>query len=121
MNSKINIEKATLENKNYRKVITTTKQMQLVLMSLEKGEDIPKEKHNDITQFIRVESGKGTVSIGRKTYRMGDGDSIIIPAGKWHYIKNMGNKPFKLYTIYTPPEHPKNTVQKRKPECKNNH
>jgi mannose-6-phosphate isomerase-like protein (cupin superfamily) len=109
---KTNIELKTLTNNNYRKVLFTTAQMQLVVMSLKQGQDIPKERHHKITQFIRVEEGILLAIIGRTKYRLKDGDSIIIPAGSWHYIKNIGDSSVKLYTIYSPPEHPDGLVQK---------
>lgn len=112
---KINIEKATLENTYYRKVLHTTPQMQLVLMSLNQGEDIPLETHSSTTQFIRVEKGTALAMVGKKRMLLDDGDSLIIPPGKKHYISQIGEKPLKLYTIYSPPEHPKNRVNMRQP------
>jgi mannose-6-phosphate isomerase-like protein (cupin superfamily) len=109
-----NIEKQTLKNKYYRKVIFTTKNMQLVLMFIPSGQDIGIEKHKKRSQFIRVESGKGKAIIGRKIHRLRDGDALIIPPNRYHNIINTGNKPLRLYTIYTPPEHPKNRKQKVK-------
>jgi mannose-6-phosphate isomerase-like protein (cupin superfamily) len=113
-----NIESDTLKNNNYRKVIyTVPNELQLVLMSLAPGEDIPVEVHNSTTQFIRVESGSGYVHIGTKKYNLKDGVSIVIPPKKKHYVKNTSkNKSLKLYTIYTPPEHPKNLIQKKQPK-----
>lgn len=109
-----NIEKQTLKNKYYRRVIFTTKNMQLVLMSIPSGTDIGREKHKKNSQFIRVESGKGVVIIGRKIHRLRDGDAVIIPPNRYHNIINTGKKPLQLYTIYTPPEHPKNRKEKVK-------
>lgn len=108
-----NIEKKTIKNKNYRKVLYTTKQLQLVIMNLLPFEEIGKEKHKKTTQFIRVEKGNGTAIVGNKRCYLKDGISIIIPAKKYHNII-AGRKGLKLYTIYSPPEHPKNTVEKRK-------
>lgn len=110
---KTNIENKTLNNNNYRKVLYTTPQMQLVVMSIE--DDIPREKHKTTTQFVRVESGTGTITIGKKTYRVKDGDSVVIPPNTWHYVKQTGNKPLKIYSLYSPPEHPKNTVTRNQP------
>ena len=110
-----NIEKITIENKNYRKVIYTDENMQLVLMSIEVGEDIPLEIHSKTTQFIRVESGRGIAKTKDKDTRLSDGISIIIPSKTFHYIKTTGDKPLKLYTIYSPPEHLPNTINKRQP------
>jgi mannose-6-phosphate isomerase-like protein (cupin superfamily) len=120
----VNIEKATINNKNYRKVLFTTKNQQLVLMSLEKGEFIHLEKHPKTTQFFKIESGTGIVKIGKEILnkkkhtqsRIKDGMSIIIPPNTWHFIKNTGSKPLKLYTIYSPPEHSSNQINKRMPQ-----
>lgn len=102
---KANIEKLTLENRRFRKILFTTNQMQLVLMSLEPGEEIGREKHSGITQFIRIEKGKGLAEVGSKRYRLKDGDCIIIPSGKYHNIINTGKNRLKLYTLYAPPAH----------------
>jgi len=112
---KINIEKATLENNNYRKVIFTGEKIQLVLMNLKGGEDIPLEVHHGIDQFIRVESGKARVKIEKKDFELGEDEIVIIPAGKKHYVCNASkSKDLKIYSIYSPPEHPKKTVHKTK-------
>jgi mannose-6-phosphate isomerase-like protein (cupin superfamily) len=86
--------------------------MQLVLMSLSPGEEIGMEIHPHTSQFIRVESGMARVYIGRKMYILRDGDAVIIPPRKKHKIINNGHEDLKLYTIYSPPEHPKNRKQK---------
>lgn len=111
-----NIERLTLRNNNYRKVLHTTKNMQLVVMSLNPGEEIGVETHPKTSQFIRVEAGNATVTIGRSTYRLKDGDSVVIPPGSRHNVVSTGRKDLKLYTIYTPPEHPKNTRMRYKSE-----
>ncbi len=111
---KFAIEKKTLANRNYRNVIYTNEVMQMVLMSLEENEDIPFETH-DGSQFIRVEKGVASVILNKKRYTLRDGDSIIIDPGTRHYVKNIGNDVLKLYSIYTPPEHPKGTVHRRQP------
>jgi len=113
--SKIRLEKATIDNSNYRAVINTTKQMQLVLMCLLIGEDIPEETHPNTTQFIRVEKGTAKVVVDGVAKRLSDGDSIVINAGSKHYVKQTGLDTLKLYTIYSPPEHPKGLVQIRQP------
>jgi mannose-6-phosphate isomerase-like protein (cupin superfamily) len=109
---KSNIEKDTLKNKNYRKVLYTG-DFQLVLMSLIPGQEIGNEVHPHTTQFIRVEKGSGMAYVGENSYRLKDGDAIVIPAGKWHNVV-AGKKGLKLYTIYSSPEHAKNLVQKVK-------
>jgi mannose-6-phosphate isomerase-like protein (cupin superfamily) len=112
---KVNIEKATKNNKSYRKVLHTTGSMQLVVMSIPSGGDIPEETHDKTTQFIRVESGSASAIIDGKRRTLKTDDSIIIPPGAKHYIKSIGESDLKLYTIYSPPEHPKHThVRKQK-------
>jgi len=112
-----NIEKETLDNENYRKVLYTGK-MQLVLMSLKPGEDIPAEVHPDIDQFFRIEEGEAYIKVDDKEFNLKDDDIIIIPAGSEHYVKNSSaDKVLKVYTIYTPPEHPPETVHKTKEEA----
>lgn len=96
-----NIEKETLTNSAYRKVLYT-KDCQMVLMCLKKGEIIPAEIHSDLAQFIRVESGTGVAQIDRTKTRLRDGSSIIIPAGANHEIRQTGDQDLKLYTIYMP-------------------
>jgi len=113
---KLDIEKVTLKNKNYRKVLTTTKQQQLVVMNVPAGDDIKMEKHPHTTQFIRVEKGKGLAQIGNQRFHLKDGSALVIPANTWHHIMNTGTSDLKLYTIYSPPEHPPNTVQKINPD-----
>ena len=109
-----NIEKLTLKNNFYRKVINTTNNMQLVLMSLKPEQEIGMEIHKKTSQFIRVESGKARAIIGTKKYILKAHDAIIIEPNSKHNIINIGDEPLKLYTIYTPPEHPKNTKQYNK-------
>jgi len=112
----VNIEKKTLANKHYRKVIYTDKYMQLVLMSLKPGEDIPVETHNNVTQFIRIESGNGIAIIKNKKIPLKAGISVIISPKQKHYLKNNSKtNPLKLYTIYSPPEHSVNKINKRQP------
>ena len=115
---KTNIESKTLRNNNYRKVVyTIPDSMQLVVMSLKSREEIGMEVHQHTSQFIRVESGKAIVIISGKKYRLKSGDVVIVPMGKKHNIINSSYyEPLKLYTIYTPPEHPKKLIQKLKPK-----
>lgn len=109
---KTNIEKDTLNNNYYRKVLFTTSQMQLVVMSLEPGEDIPLEIH-DGSQFIRVESGRGIAETPSKKVLLNDGVGIVIPPNIKHYIKNTGTVALKLYSVYAPPEHPHKKINRR--------
>jgi mannose-6-phosphate isomerase-like protein (cupin superfamily) len=108
-----NIEKDTIANIYYRKVIHTTKQQQLVLMSLEPGETIPLEKHDETTQFFRIESGTGVAILGKKKYKLKPDYVLVVPPNTAHEIIQTGDAPLKLYTIYSPPEHPKNLKQLR--------
>jgi mannose-6-phosphate isomerase-like protein (cupin superfamily) len=101
----LNVEKETLSNSLYRKIVHTTSDMQLALMNLAPGEDIPNERH-DGSQFIRVEIGKGVVRFNNRYHRLSDGIAVIIPKNTYHYIKNTSNtEDLKLYTVYAPPEH----------------
>lgn len=100
-----NIEKDTLENKNYRKVLYTAKHCQLVLMCLLPGEEIGEEIHEDNDQFFRFESGNGKVIIDGKESDVSDGFSVIVPSGAKHNVINTGEKELKLYTIYSPAHH----------------
>lgn len=118
----INIEKESIKNSYYRKVLMTTKNMQLVVMSLKPETEIGLEKHAKIDQFIRIEKGTGKAIITNskkdviQTISLKDGSSIIIPKGTWHNIINTGEDKLKLYSIYSPPNHPPDTLQKNKPE-----
>jgi mannose-6-phosphate isomerase-like protein (cupin superfamily) len=112
------IEELTLENTYYRNVIYTSKDknMQLVLMSLKPGEEIGEEVHPKINQFFRIEKGKGKIVYNNeKEQDIKDDDAIIIPAGMKHNVINTGTKDIKLYTIYTPANHPHGLRQKNKP------
>jgi len=112
------IEKDTLENVYYRKVLFTGEKMQLVVMSLKPGEDIPLEVHNGIDQFIRVEEGEALVKVAGEEFNLTDDDIIIIPAGNEHYVKNTSaGKDLKIYVIYATPEHPPETIHKTKAEA----
>lgn len=109
------IEKATLKNTNYRKVLFTTKNQQLVVMSLKPGEAIPIESHNG-TQFFRVEAGTGIAHINKKSIKLKNGASLIVPPNTRHEIvNNSRTNALKLYTIYSPPQHKPDLVQKNKP------
>lgn len=117
-----NIEKETLENDNYRKALFTGEKMQLVVMSLKPGEDIPLEVHDHIDQFIRVEKGQAYAKIGEEEFNLNDDDVVIVPAGKEHYVKNSSEtENLKLYTIYADPEHAPNTIHKTKEEADASH
>ncbi len=103
---KDNIEKLTLKNESFRKVLYTAGHCQLVLMSLKPGEEIGSEVHEDGDQFFRFEKGTGKVIINETTYKVGDGDTVIVPAGAQHNVINTSTTDaLKLYTIYSPPHH----------------
>ena len=100
------IEKDTVENNDFRKVLYTSKFSQLVLMSLKPGEDIGMEVHHDVDQFFRFEEGEGKVIIDDTTYRVKDGSAVVVPRGARHNVVNTSkDASLKLYTIYSPPEH----------------
>jgi mannose-6-phosphate isomerase-like protein (cupin superfamily) len=111
------IEDMTERNADFRRVLYTGKQLQLVLMSLEPGEDIGEEVHHDRDQFFRVEKGKGEIWIdGHKTKIKSD-FAMLVPAGARHNLRNTGDKPLKLYTLYGPPEHEDGTVHATKTDA----
>lgn len=110
----INIEKATMQNDNFRKVLNTAQHSQLVVMSLLPGEEIGTEVH-DLDQFIRFESGRGKVILDGKEYEVEDDWAVVIPAGVEHNVINTSDRQkMKLYSIYSPPEHPEGTVHPTK-------
>lgn len=100
----INIEKATEENNNFRKVLYTAKNSQLVLMSLRPDEEIGEEVHK-LDQFIRIEKGKGKVVLDGVETNIESGSAIVIPAGTRHNVINTSDEEMKIYTVYSPPEH----------------
>ncbi|MBZ0220865.1 MAG: cupin domain-containing protein [Candidatus Methylomirabilis sp.] len=111
------IEKKSLENGYFREVLFTGPNSQLVVMALAPGEDIGMETHDDVDQFIRVEAGTGTAVLDGKKHKIQDGSAVVIPAGTEHNIVNDSSEPMKLYTVYSPPEHPHGTVHKNKAEA----
>ncbi|MDP3970581.1 MAG: cupin domain-containing protein [bacterium] len=112
---KDNIEQATLANENFRKVLYTAQYSQLVLMSLNPGEDIGLEVHADGDQFFRFEQGEGKVVINETEYDVKDGDSVVVPAGAQHNVINMSDSTaLKLYTLYSPPHHQDGIVRATK-------
>ena len=115
------IEKLTRDNGDFRRVLYTGKHMQLVLMTLQPGEDIGEEVHPDIDQFFRIEEGRGTVRIDGASHDVEDDDAIIVPAGARHNVINSGDAPLKLYTLYGPPEHKHGVVQATKAEAEARH
>ena len=108
------IEDLTETNTDFRRVLYTGEHLQLVLMALKPDEDIGEEVHADRDQFFRVEKGKGEVWIDGKRSKLKSGDAIVVPAGARHNVKNTGQKPMKLYTLYGPPEHRDHVVRATK-------
>ena len=112
------INKITSDNVNFRKVLFTTSLSQLVVMRLKAGEEIGSEVHHDIDQFIRVESGEGKAVLSGQNHHLKAGYAVVIPAGVEHNVINTSNeKDLKLYTIYTPPEHPAGTIHATKADA----
>lgn len=110
-----NIETETLNNTAYRKVLFTGSHMQLVLMTLQPGEEIGEEIHEGHDQFFRIEEGLAKVTIDNEEIDLKEDEVAIVPSGKKHNVKNSGESLLKLYTIYAPPEHPDGTLQETKP------
>ena len=112
----VNINQAAKQNNTFRTAIWTGEHLQVTLMSINVGDDIGLEVHDDVDQFLRIEEGQGFVQMGMSEYqltferRVGANSAIMVPAGYWHNITNTGNTPLKLYTIYAPPEHPFGTI-----------
>lgn len=117
------IEKETLENPHYRAVKWTGKYMQLVFMSLEPGEIIDLEIHEDHDQFIRIEKGKARILMGKTEDALTfdeeavDDFAVLVPAGYWHEVRNIGDSALKLYTLYAPPEHAPGLIHERYDEA----
>jgi mannose-6-phosphate isomerase-like protein (cupin superfamily) len=114
----IDIEKATEDNDYFRKVLHTAEHMQLVLMTLQVGEEIGQEMHPEVDQFFRVEHGQADAILESEIHKLVDGSVLIIPAGTEHNVVNTSpNEPLRLYTIYSPPNHPDGTINKTKAEA----
>jgi mannose-6-phosphate isomerase-like protein (cupin superfamily) len=112
-----NIDELTRRNRDYRRVLFTSQQQQLVLMSIgPQDRGIPEEVHPHTTQFIRVEEGQGVAIINGKERPLKTDDALMVPAGVRHEIRQRGAYVLKLYSIYSPPEHPEDLVQRRRPE-----
>ena len=118
-----NIHHATERNENFRTTLWTGRDIQLTLMSIPTHSDIGVEMHDDVDQFIRIESGRAIVMIGncpndlREQECINSDYAIIIPAGNWHNVLNAGNSPLKLYSLYAPPKHPFGTVHRTKADA----
>ena len=116
-----NIEKRTVANEDFRRVLYTGHNLQLVLMTLPPGCDIGEEVHPDRDQFFRIEEGKGAVDIDGVANAVEDDFAVIVPAGARHNVRNTGSGPLRLYTIYAPPEHKDGIVQATKEEAEARH
>ncbi len=114
----INIEEKTLAGDNFREVLYTTKLSQLVIMTLQPGEEIGMEHHTGHDQFIRVEEGEGVAILDGEKHALADGVAVVIPAGVEHNVINTSTtEKMRLYTIYTPPEHPDRIIHATKEEA----
>ena len=118
-----NVEQATLDNDTFRTVLFTGEHTQLTVMRLGPGEDIGREAHPHLDQFLRIEQGTGRAELGRsedavdETHEVEDDWAIIVPAGVWHNVVNTGDGELKLYSLYSPPEHPDGTVHRTKEDA----
>jgi mannose-6-phosphate isomerase-like protein (cupin superfamily) len=117
------IEQATLDNDTFRRVLFTGDHTQLTVMRIAPGEDIGVEAHDDRDQFLRIEQGQARVEFGKSRDAMdehhdvSDDWAVIVPAGVWHNVVNTGDSDLKLYSLYSPPEHPPETVHGTKAEA----
>ncbi len=115
------IERATLDNDDYRRVLYTGHHLQLVLMTLQPGEEIGEEVHEGHDQFFRIEQGEGQIVIDGQSRRAQAESGIIVPAGARHNLINTGSEPLKLYTLYGPPEHRRDVVHPTKADESEEH
>jgi mannose-6-phosphate isomerase-like protein (cupin superfamily) len=117
------IEKVTVANSTFRTVVFTGEHTQLTVMRLGPGEDIGLESHPNLDQFIRIEEGQARVELGRtkenvdEKHDVEDDWAVIVPAGVWHNVVNTGSGDVKLYSLYSPPEHPDGTVHETKADA----
>jgi len=115
------IEQRTTENDDFRRVLYTGQNLQLVLMTLQRGEEIGEETHTDRDQFFRFEEGDGAVDIDGVENLVGANSAVIVPAGARHNVRNTGSGPLRLYTIYGPPEHVDGLVVKTRADAMATH
>lgn len=111
----VNVEELTLNNENYRTTAWTGAHLQMTLMTIQPGEDIGLEVHDDHDQFLRLEQGSALVEMGKtkdtlESWQAQEDYAIFVPAGMWHNVTNTGDVAMKLYSIYAPAEHPHGTV-----------
>jgi mannose-6-phosphate isomerase-like protein (cupin superfamily) len=112
-----NVQQLALENNNFRKVLFTNEHSQVVLMSVLPGEDIGREVHKDVDQVLVFVKGAGEAVVGRDKHHIGPGDMFVVPAGTEHDFTNTGNEALKLFTVYSPPEHPDGVVHVTKADA----
>ncbi|MDD2227691.1 MAG: cupin domain-containing protein [Clostridia bacterium] len=123
----VNIERATIQNNNFRTTLWTGEHLQLTLMHIPVGGEIGLERHATVDQFLSLESGNGLIIMGQSPEMLNyqanvsKGYAIFVPAGTYHNLVNKGNIPIKLYSIYAPPEHPHGTVHRTKEESDAEH
>ncbi len=115
------IEGQTTDNDDFRRVLYTGHHLQLVLMTIQAGDEIGAEVHKDRDQFFRFEEGRGQVDIDDNTYDVEDGSGVIVPAGARHNVRNTGDAPLRLYTLYGPPEHVDALVEATKADAEATH
>ena len=115
------IEDLTEANEDFRRVLYTGQHLQLVLMTLQPGEEIGEEVHADRDQFFRIEEGEGAIDIDGKENCVEDDFAVIVPAGARHNVRNTGDEPLRFYTLYGPPEHKDGIVQATKAEAEARH
>ena len=121
----IDIEKATLDNENFRTTLWTGSKLQLTVMTIQPGDDIGLEVHEGIDQFLRIEEGKGLCQMGESKdnlnveIEVADDAGIFVPADMWHNVTNTGDQPLKLYTIYAGPDHVPGTVHPTHEDAEN--
>ena len=117
------VQQATLRNTDFRRVLFTGRQTQLTVMRLGPGEEIGVEKHDHLDQFLRIEQGSARVTLGPSAdqvdeeHDVGDDWAVIVPGGVWHNVVNTGDGDLKLYSLYSPPEHPDGTVHRTKADA----
>ena len=115
------IDRLTIDNEDFRHVLYTGQHLQLVLMTLQPGEEIGAEVHEDRDQFFRFEDGQGIVDIDGRENPVKDDYAVIVPAGARHNVRNTGNDALRFYTLYGPPEHKDKVVQRTKEEAEKRH
>lgn len=112
-----NVQQLALENNNFRKVLFTNEHSQVVLMSVLPGEDIGREVHKTVDQVLVFVKGAGEAVVGKEVHQIAPGDMFVVPAGAEHDFTNTGNEALKLFTVYSPPEHPDGVVHATKADA----